>query len=1021
MGLGRSLPVLGLSLLVLTFPCGWVNAQETWGTVRGTVTDPSAAAVPGAQVEISGTALPRVLTATTDSMGVYRFAQVPAGSGYTVVVTNAGFRTAKTTEVNVELGKATTVDFKLEVGQVSESVVVSGTAVMVDTQSSSSAVNVDRSFFDNLPKGRSFYDLVAIAPGARNEGKSGGYEVDGASGSENTFYLDGVEVTSIQTGVLNTQNRVPVEAIQQVQVKNGVMEAQYGGAMGGVVNAVVRSGTNDWHGQVGFYFNNDAMQARPRPILRLNPENEDVAEYIQQGSKDFPMDQYKNWNPLLALGGPVLKNKLFLFASYMPTIRLTDRHVNFTDGEKGDYHQRDAQQYVANKVDFAPFTKLRFNMSWIWNPNRVTGLLPTWQGTDSFDAPWNQQGNRRSGNILAGQVDFLATNKLILSFRGGYTYTNYNDLYATPTYTSIYYSGSSTTLPPPDLRGANGWIQQPTSAIPFDTYTRKNFSADASYSGFWHGQHNIKGGWQANLLSNSVASSSYANGYYRYYWGLSYTCITSQCSGKQTGTYGYYRYRVLGTYGDASSNNHAMYLQDNWRVSSRLTLNLGLRTEREFLPSFSTATSAAAPPIEFSWGQKVSPRIGFALDPTGSGKQKIYGSFGVFYDIMKYEMPRGSFGGDIWQEWYYSFDDPSLVRQLNGPPKDPGKLPGKFFEFVNWRIPSNDPSTHLVDPNLMPMSQRMFDFGYDYSFNPQLVGSIRYTNRRLLHTIEDTGYIDPDAGETYLIANPGFGVTQDRKFWTDTMGAGVPVTYKPIRDYDAIEARLDKRFARNYQFAASYTWSRLWGNYSGLASSDENGRNSPNVNRYFDMPWVGYDQTGKVANGLLATDRPHTFKLFGMYTKTSKIGSTTLSPNIFLYSGTPLTTEANVVSSTPMFVFGRGDLGRTPTYFNTDLNLVHDFLPFKANEAFKLRFEFSVFNLFNSATVTDRFKQIIHSSDGQLQFQNADGSDNYGAIFRGFDTLALMKAQGDRTDPQYKRASSYQGPRSLRLQLSFFF
>ena len=90
--------------------------------------------------------------------------------------------------------------------------------------------------------------------------------MDGASGSENTFYLDGMEVTNMQTGVLDAKNRIPVEMVQQVQIKNGVMEAQYGGAMGGVVNAVVRSGTNDFHGEAGFYYNNDNMRPARGPL-----------------------------------------------------------------------------------------------------------------------------------------------------------------------------------------------------------------------------------------------------------------------------------------------------------------------------------------------------------------------------------------------------------------------------------------------------------------------------------------------------------------------------------------------------------------------------------------------------------------------------------------------------------------------------------------------------------------------------------------------------------------------------------
>jgi len=1018
--------VLEISLLLFVLLCGTAAAQETWGSVRGTVTDPSGAAVPGAQLELSGGALPRALSTTSDATGAFLFLQAPAGTGYSLSVTSAGFRTAKAADISVQLGKATAVEVKLEVGQVTESVVVSAGSVMVDTQTSSAATNVDRSFFDLLPKGRSFYDLVAIAPGARNEGKSGGYAIDGASGSENTFYLDGVEVTNIQTGVLSTQNRIPVEAVQQVQVKNGVMEAQYGGAVGGVVNAVIRSGSNGFHGQLGVYYNNDNMQARPRPYQRLSPNDENVAEYLLQGGAQYPMDNYNNWNPIGNLGGALWKNKLFFFTAFMPTVTSTDRHVNYSDGKtQGDYHQKETQQYFANKVDFTPFSKVRTSMSWVWNPNRHTGLLPAWQGTDSASAPWGQQGDRRSGNILSGHVDYTATNKLLLSFVGGYTHTNFNNMYGTPSYTAVYYSGSSTTMPPADMRAPNGWVQQATSATLFDTFERKNFAADASYMANWHGQHNLKGGWQANLLSNSVATSSYVNGYFRYYWGLAYTCVTSQCTGKQQGPLGYYRYRVLGTYGDASSSNHSIYVQDNWRVNNRLSLQLGLRTEREFMPSFSTANTTAAPPIEIPWQKKLSPRLGFSYDLNGNGKQKIYGSFAMFYDIMKYELPRGSFGGDVWQEWYYTFDDANVVRQLNSLPADPMKLPGKFLEFVNWRIPSNDPKQSLVDPDLKPMGTRMFDFGYERSLTDTLVGSARYTNRRLLQTIEDAGYMDPDAGETYMIANPGFGMTANQAWWTEKMGAGVPATYKARRDYDAVEVRLDKRFSKSYQFAGSYTWSRLYGNYSGLASSDEVtngvGRNSPNVNRYFDMPWVGYDQTGHVANGRLATDRPHTFKVFGTYTKGSKLGQTTLSPYVSWYSGSPLTTEVPVVSTAPMFPFGRGDLGRSPMYFNTDMSVTHEVTPSRAHEQFKMRFEFYVANLFNNSTITDRFKTILHESDGHLTFQNADGSDNYGAIFKGFDTTGLMKAQGDRTDPRYKQTSGFQGPRQLRIQLSFFF
>jgi len=991
----------------------FVAAQETTGGIQGQVTDPSGAAVPNATVEISGGPLPRPITLQTDATGQFLQQQLPVGM-YTVTVKAQGFSTVRKTDTPVVLGRATRVDFRLEVGQVSESVVVSAEAVLVDTTSSSTAVNVDKTFFDLIPKGRSFYDLINIAPGARNEGKAGGFQVDGASGSENVYYLDGMEVTNVQTGVLSNQNRVPVEMVQQVQVKNGVMDAQYGGAMGGVINAVVRSGTNEWHGQAGFYFDNENLQGRPRPTLQIDPNDSGTprtrVRYFQN-----PADDWARWNPVFNIGGPILKNKLFFFGGFMPTLTSTTRTVTFlSNNQTATFNSKYRQHYSVGKLDYAPISKIRMNVSWVWNPSYTRGTLPARDGTDSPDATWGLFGDYTAGQIVSGQIDYLATSKLILTFRGGYNYTNFTDRYAIPDITAIYYSNSNVNSPlniPADLRGPAGWRQQTPSRHDYDIYTRKNFNAEGSYLLNLGGQHNFKFGYQTNLLSNSVKYLAWPNGYYRYYWGLSYACITSQCSGRQTGPFGYYRYRIFGTFGDASSDNKSIFFQDNWRVNKHLSLNLGLRTEREFLPSFSIkGQTTAAPPIEFSWGSKISPRIGGAFDPKGDGKMRFYASWGYFFDLMKYEMPRGSFGGDIWWDYYYSLDDPNWVKTLQGVPADPYKLPGRFFEAVNWRIPSNDPNNNTVDPNLKPMKQRMFDIGYDYSISPSVVASLRYTNRRLIRTIEDVGTLGPE-GEIYYIANPGMGIVADPKTWE----AGIPPTPKAIRNYDAIEFRLDRRFSAKYQYAVSYTWSRLYGNYGGLASSDENGRTSPNVNRYFDLPWITITEQGELARGRLATDRPHTLKVFGGYVQKHKLGTTTLSPNIVLYSGTPLTTEATVISSVPAYPYGRGDMGRTPVFYNFDLNLMHDFTPAPARESMKVRFEFTVFNLFNSGIVTNKNVGLTHPDYGQLQF--AHEAD----IFKGFNTLNLMRSQGVPVSPLYGLASSWQSPRAARLQLSFFF
>ncbi len=1009
--------IVPVGLLVLASLCGSAYAQETSGSVRGAVTDPSGAAVPGAAVELSGTLLPRPFTTITNTSGVYQLPDVPPGSGYSISVTAQGFHTAKVGGINVEIGKATTIDTKLEVGQVSETVMVSAEAIMVDTQSSSSAVTIDQSFFDILPKGRSFYDVIQIAPGARNEGKSDGYQIDGASGAENTYFLDGMEMEDIQGGTLAGQNRIPVEMVQQVQVKNGIMDAQYGGAMGGVVSAVTRSGQNDFHGEAGFYWSGDALWAKPRSVLELDPNNDNNAIY-----QAVPKDSFSHWNPLFRLGGPLLKNKAFFFVGYMPQLEYTDRTVNFTTGETGTYHNRFAQQFVDTRVDFAPVSKLRLSMNWIFNPNKNTGSLPSALGTDSFSNNWSEQGNYNASHLLVGELTYTASSRLIFSFRGGYNYSGFNNMYGIPAITAVYYSGASTTVPPPALQSPNGWIHQAVGATLFDQNRRTNLNADVSYIGNWHGQHTLKVGWQMNRLGNSVNSTSYPFGYYRYYWGRTYHCQTMNCA--ETGTDGYYRYRELGTFGDASSNNQGLFLQDNWRVNKRLSINVGLRTEHEFVPSFSANKSIPSQAITFDWPAKMSPRIGVAFDPTGNGRQRLYAGFGYFYDIMKYSLPRGSFGGDVWKEYFYTLDDPNLVNTNQGRPTDPTKLPGKLIEVVDYRIPSNDPSQHLIDPNLMPMKQRMIDVGYEFSIGPTLVASARFTDRRLLHAIDDIGYVSPN-GEVYNIGNPGFGIVANPQNWLNWMGPGIPTTPKAVRNYDALELRLDKRFSKSYQFSASYTRSRLYGNYSGLASSDESGgffgtgpgRDNPNNSRYFDQPWIFGDSHGKNAMGLLPTDRPNTFKFFGGYTLRTKLGSTTFSPNIFMFSGTPLTSEVQLIDGQGwVYINGRGDMGRSPFFYQLDANVMHEFAPLKNHESVRVRLELTAFNVLNSGIVTDRYNLYSHVIDGAI------GVDSISSIFsQGVNAPALMAAQGIRTDPQYGRADIFQGPRNLRFQLSFFF
>ncbi len=994
-------------------------AQERSGSFSGRVTDPAGDQIPGASVTVTSPALIGASARTeTDGGGGYLFASLPPGV-YTVTIRQRGFVTFKRSDIAVAVGRNLRLDAGLEVGSISESIIVSGESIAVDTATAIVATNLTADLYDRLPKGRSFDGLVVVAPGVRFEPKSGGYQADGASGSENSYVVNGVEVTNIQTGTLDRQARLPIEWIAETQVKNSGVDAQYGGAIGAVVNAITRSGGNDFHGQVSFYFGSDALNAGPRPTLRLNPDNDRMAGYYPNRR-----DGSRGLNPGFRLGGPVLRNRLWFFLSAYPQFDKTSRTVTFlSNRETREYTSRERQDFSTARLDYAPAKRVRLNLAYVYNPYKQNGMLPGRDGTDAFSNPWADRGKRMPAASYNWQGDWTASRKLSFSLFGGHSYTNYKD-YGIPDGTRYRFMNSNRGLPglpiPAGLEGSAGNFTPDNVRTLRDIYTRDNVNANGSLLGYWHGDHSLRFGYQLNRLANRPIANAWPDGNIQIYWDRAYNAITRP--GSFRGPYGYYINRVMLTEGDVSSNNVSLFLQDTWRMSRKLTLSLGLRAEREFLPSFATGGGIPSRPIQFGFGQKLAPRLGFAFDPSGQGRMKIHGSFGFYYDLMKYEMPRGSFGGDRWKDYYYTLDDPNFfnIQPKAGNPAD-CRCPGTLIEVLDRRIPANDPSKNLIDPNLKPVRQRALDLGYEYSFARDWVSGVRYTRKRLDRTIEDVGLLTPQ-GEQYFITNPGFGLSVDPTRFP--AGYPNPANPKAKRDYDAVEFRLERRFSREYLLMASYTWSRLYGNYGGLASSDEamtkydgtpEGRTSPNISRYFDEAWMNYDQSGRLVYGRLGTDRPHTFKFFGSFDRRWLGGTTHLGPQFFAFSGTPITTEFNV-QDVPVFINGRGDLGRTPFFTQTDFAIQHD-IRAGGHEGRYFRIELNVRNLFNQSTVIDRFKTESHANDGALTFANTAD------IFKGYDALKLAQnpLQPVRIDPRYNLASAFQLPRELRFGFHFIF
>jgi hypothetical protein len=1013
-----------------------VFGQENTGSIQGQVKDQTGAIISGAKVTIESPSLVRSLDATTDNAGNYTFQTAPVGT-YTVSVSRQGFKTVKSENVVVQLGKTTTVDLELPAGQVSESVTVTaGGTEAIDLTSSKTATNLTEKFMDNTPKGRTFNSILGAAPGVifdvragsaaggatgtsgNNPGGGvGGYSVNGASGSENAFVIDGVEVSNIRNAALGRESAIPFEFVREVQVKSGGFEAEYGGATGGVVNVITKSGSDEFHGQVSLSFTNSLLNSSPRGFWQRLAADPSQAEFFRQKE-----DSYSSIFPGVSFGGPIIKQRMNFFTSYFPEFTRTQRDINFVTGGPKTTTNRITRHYALGRIDYSPTQKMQFNSSYLWTPIRSTGGLT---GVDPRVAPPSSNfaalGGYTPANAYTASFTYTPTSKTVLSARYGYKYLNdKGNTYGLPSGPLVLYqratSGAAYVGPPVPSAFAGPAGKQNISnpfLVLFDITTRKNLYLDASQIVRIAGQqHTFKGGYSENRIANRL-EDDYPDGRFDIYWGEDFSRGT--LVDHVRGTFGYYRWEDgVRHKAGANSSNRGFFIQDQWQAHSRVTVNAGVRFEKEFLPPFKeTAPNGALipNPIDFGWGEKIAPRFGMAVDVLGNGKWKLSGSIGKFVDTLKYELARTSFAGEFWFTHVFRLNDPDITK-LNK--ANPGALGPEIITFDNRAAPINDQGQlDGIDPDIKPMSSLEWTVASEHNLGQNALLSFRYTNKRLLYGIEDIGVLDEFGTEVYTIGNPGYGLT-DYNNPAYQAPNGQPLVPKAKRDYQAFEVRFDKRFtegfARNFNVFASYTWSRLYGNWAGLANSDEAGRSQPNVSRAFDLSPGNFNGKGENVFGLLATDRPHQFKFFGNYLLNTRAGDTTFSLSQLAFSGTPLSSEVTFI--VPAFYNGRGDLGRTDFFTQTDFLLAHSF---KVTERVAVKFDANVINLLNQATVVGRTTRLNRNGDLNLLVANPYG---------GYDAEALVGPSNGPTparNPIYNLPSAYQGNREIRLGFHVIF
>jgi hypothetical protein len=335
---------------------------------------------------------------------------------------------------------------------------------------------------------------------------------------------------------------------------------------------------------------------------------------------------------------------------------------------------------------------------------------------------------------------------------------------------------------------------------------------------------------------------------------------------------------------------------------------------------------------------------------------------------------------------------------------------GKYMGSQNWRTTSWD----TTEPNMKPVSQSEVSFGAEKKLTEEFSFSARLVYKHLIRTIEDVGVELQDAqgnwSEQYYIANPGEG-------WTRPVSQGgrfADIYWpcpKPKREYYALNLALEKRFSNNWQGGISYTWSRMTGNYGGLSSSDESGRNSPNVERYWDLYFERYDIHGRPLDGVLPSDRPHYIKAFGSYMFPFGL---TVGTTVYGMAGLPRTTNLNF-NGMQIFADGYFDTGkRTPFLLYADLYLEYNL---RIAKKYTINLNTTIFNFTNTSTITGYYERpnytMLRLTDAELIAQKTN--------YKDWRQWLNEKITVNKDDPRYGMWTSRYGAWYWRLgaRLSF--
>lgn len=570
--LGSTLLLGGLALLHAT----GLRAQETTGSVSGRVLDPEGRGLDGVTVRITSPSLLGRRIAVSGSAGRFRQGSLPVGS-YTVLLERTGFRSLRVDRVAVRLGQTTSLgELRMEPRAVElEPLVVTAGDLPFDPVSTTVGVNLERELYSELPVDRDYRSVIELLPHANRSYLGDGVNIGGATGLENVFYIDGVNVTDPYRATSSTS--LPYNFVEEVQVKEGGYEAEHGKALGGIVNVVTRSGGDAFEIDGFGFFTNDAL-----------------ATEAKRGLADARIDGFATYDFGASASGPILRDRLSFFAAYNPSFE--NRDVGLPG--LGFQEDRLTRHQFAAKLDWRAGDRTDVEFSVLGDPT-TRREVDTW-GAFSLASPTGLRnpdpflGRFESGGVnLAGKVHSEPGRSFLFD-------------------ASVARSSRRENRFGETERGA----EEP---LFIDLTT-----------GEWSGGYGLDESVSSTRTSGEI-SGTWTAGSHTVKAGASYEENRVRLDSRQTEPgliqkLGPSNFRVLVATIDVDVRNRVptAYVQDAWRATERWTLKAGLRWSGQFLVGAGDSVAQAIP-------DQLQPRVGFIYQPGELGSQKIFGHFGRYY------------------------------------------------------------------------------------------------------------------------------------------------------------------------------------------------------------------------------------------------------------------------------------------------------------------------------------------------------------------------------------------------------